>query len=183
MTSRLFIALEIPEEVINRIVELRDEIYGKDSSVRWEKKEKLHITLKFLGDTEEELIPQIVAELEELITECPIFDMTFSKFGLFFRNRKPRILWAGFEKNDRLHKFVEGINYRLKKFGFDVESRKFKSHVTILRVKGNEDIRKINKFSERSFPSLDFQCGRITLFKSELKPTGSVYTMIKNFEL
>ena len=86
MTSRLFVALEIPDDIIEQLVEFREEIYGKDDIARWEPVEKLHITLKFIGDINDSLIPEIEQKLKLIAENNDPLDLEFKKFGLFYRD-------------------------------------------------------------------------------------------------
>lgn len=182
MKNRLFIALEIPEEALDKIIEIRDKIYD-DASLRWEAREKLHITLKFLGDVEEEKNQDIIKLVEEVFKGKSKFDLRFEKFGLFKKNGKPKILWIKTNDSDYLKKIYEEIEDSCYQLGFSKERRGFKSHLTLLRIKGGEDIQKIYKFTKEELPEINFTVSTVTLFKSELKPEGSVYHKIKNFYL
>lgn len=183
MKNRLFIALEIPEEILDEIILIRDEIYGKNENVRWEKKEKLHITLKFLGDVELIKNDIIVSQLKEIVTALRPIHCEFEKFGLFYKNNKPGILWGGLGKNIFVEKLVNEIENRMENIGFPNEKRSFKAHFTLLRIKGREDSEKLNKFAKHEFDPLGFKADIITLYKSELLPAGSVYTKIETFKL
>lgn len=183
MMSRLFIALEIPDEIRNRLVEFRNEIYGSDERVRWEPVEKLHLTLKFIGDTKVSLIPEIEAKLGSIAEKFDPVDMEFNNFGLFYRNNQPSILWAGFKQNHNIEELVTRVEDSLTEIGINKENRKYKPHLTMLRVKGKENYDRLEEFKQYMIDDLSFSGNKITLFKSELLKSGSVYTAIKSFEL
>lgn len=183
MTSRLFIALHIPGEVIDRIISLRDEIYPSDNIVKWEPKSKLHITLKFLGDTSQDLIEQICNHLEEIIKEFSKFALAFEKFGTFKKKGVPKIVWAGLTNNIELQNFVKKLNDLLYPLGFEKEERTFNPHLTLLRVRGRENLENISKFYNANFEQIKFTGSKISLFESILLKSGSVYNTIKSFEL
>ncbi|GJQ64033.1 MAG: RNA 2',3'-cyclic phosphodiesterase [Melioribacteraceae bacterium] len=179
----MFVALEIPDDIIEQLVEFREEIYGKDDIARWEPVEKLHITLKFIGDINDSLIPEIEQKLKLIAENNDPLDLEFKKFGLFYRDNKPSILWAGLRQDDNLIGLVNQIEDSLSILGLKKEKRKFKPHLTLLRVRGRENYEKLEEFKQYIIDDLDFEAGKITLFKSELKRGGSVYTAIKSFEL
>ena len=183
MNKRLFIAAEIPEEIIDNIIEIRDEIYGIDSKIRWENKEKLHITLKFLGDTELNLIDSIEKKIENILTEFSSIKTEIKKFGMFKRKGIPSILMIELFTDKRLFELHDKIDEELASLGFDEENRKFKPHVTLLRIKGKENLEKLYSFLDYDFERNNFAINRISLMESELKPTGSTYKTIKRFEL
>lgn len=182
MMNRLFISFDIPGEIQNRIIDLRDQLY-QSRQVKWEKKEKLHITAKFLGDTEESLIPDILSRLEEVIKKYSKIKAEFFRFGLFYKMNRPKILWLGLKENEKLTKLFRDIEDKLADLGFEKEKRKFKPHLTILRIKGNEDFKKIKEMTSVEFEPIIFDIQNVSLIKSELKPGGSVYSTIKSFEL
>jgi 2'-5' RNA ligase len=179
---RLFIALEIPEEVISLILEERDKICAGDA-VKWESRKKLHITLKFLGGTEESLTKQISVELESLVSQMQPLKLELNKFGVFRKGGEPKILWVGMRENKRLLKFVAEIEKSFCKFGYPKEERKFKPHITLLRFRGNENSNKILNLLDVKLPPFSFNVNTISLVRSELKQTGSVYTTLKSFQI
>jgi 2'-5' RNA ligase len=183
MTIRTFIALEIPEFAVNKIVNLRDTFFDSGDNIKWEPKNKYHLTLKFLGDTNKSIIKNISDSIEDIAAEYEPFNITFRNFGVFKREGVPKILWAGFDENKRLIEFVNQIDTRMEEFSFQKENRKFKPHLTILRMRGNEDIQKINKLTSAGTDNFNFSANTIVFFKSELKPSGSEYTSIKKFYL
>jgi 2'-5' RNA ligase len=183
MTSRLFIALHIPDEIVDKIINMRDEIYPNDKFVKWEPKSKLHITLKFLGDTSKESIEPICDRLENVMNDFSALDLTFEKFGVFKRNKIPKIVWAGLAKNINLSNLVGKINDDLEPLGFEKEERTFNPHLTLLRIRGRENFENISKFFDSNFEKIKFTGNKISLFESTLLKSGSVYNTIKSFEL
>ncbi|MEW6652312.1 MAG: RNA 2',3'-cyclic phosphodiesterase [Bacteroidota bacterium] len=180
---RLFIALEIPVKIISALLFERDKLLSSEKLIRWEQKEKLHITLKFLGDTEETLINNISAELENIVNRYEPIKLEVSKFGVFRKGKEPKILWIGMRENYHLSKFVEEIEKSFCKFGYPIEEKKFKPHITLFRFRGCKDDAKVLSLLEVKLPALCFEADKISLIKSELKQTGSVYSSIKNFRL
>ena len=96
-TLRLFIAIEIPAAIRSDIASAVRELKTANADIRWEQTEKIHITLKFLGDTKEELLPQIVLLLEGVTAAAACFTIEYSRFGCFPHKREPRIIWIGVE--------------------------------------------------------------------------------------
>ncbi len=183
MSKRLFVAAEIPENIIDDIIQIRDEVYGESSNIKWEKKGKLHLTLKFLGDTKLEIISSIEQKLDNLINNYHSFDTQIKKFGMFKRNGNPSILMLELFIDKKMFELQKEIENELESLGFKKENRKFKPHITLLRIKGKEDFEKLNSFLDCEFEKNNFRINKISLMESELKPTGSVYKTIKSFEL
>ena len=182
MTNRLFITLDIPDETIREIVRLRDELYS-DKSPRWEGKDKLHITLKFLGDTDVDVIPQLELMLTKLSDDFEQMKLSFNQFGIFYRNKLPSIFWLGISNNSYLVDIQDAVDEYCELFGFEREKRKFHPHLTLLRIKGNENFVLLENIAQTKITPLIFTAKTISLMKSELRRTGSAYTIIKSFEL
>lgn len=188
---RLFIALKIPADIKKEIIDRRDQITGAgletvqtktNAPLKWEPEEKLHLTLKFIGEVKEEILDDIIDSLSFIHNYKP-FRCAFSSFGLFFRNNEAKILWAGFNVDKKLFDLVNQLNKNFIKFSVQPEQRKFKAHITLLRIKNNLDQDLINKFEKYKMNEIPFFADEITLFKSDLLQTGSVYTELKTFKL
>lgn len=184
MTSRLFISLEIPEYIQEEIITLRQEIYGVGTErIRWEREEKLHITLKFLGEIDPTLESKICSALQSVVAKYQSLHLEFSKFGLFLRHGIPSILWIGLENNDLLNSIQRDIDNQLSRLNIKKDKHRFKAHITILRLKGRENMEQINNFLDYPLENLQFTSKKINLMKSQLLPTGSVYSVVKSFNM
>ena len=179
---RLFVALKIPDNVKDQIYENCDKVIGKLSDNKWEPKDKIHLTLKFIGDVEDYLVPQITDEIS-FVTDYSSFNCTISKFGFFFRGNEAKILWCNLETDERINNLVNQLNDRLSKFNIELEKRKFKGHLTLLRIKNRVNEGFIKKFREYEFSPINFTANQIALIQSLLKPHGSEYKVLKIYEL
>lgn len=147
--------------------------------VKWENYQKLHLTLKFLGEVEESKIEKIESVLAESVRTYSPFRTAISGFGGFPNLRNPRVLFIGLSENHELLKLQCEIEERLEGFGFKKENQAFVSHVTIGRIRGRAQ-------SKGSFPvpqNTSFFIAEIALMKSLLHPEGSKYTPISVFRL
>ncbi|MCF8240039.1 MAG: RNA 2',3'-cyclic phosphodiesterase [Melioribacteraceae bacterium] len=182
MTNRLFIALKVPGDTLDQIVEIVKSIDPDFHKKKWENKDKLHFTLKFLGDTNTNLIPEIQNAVSVISKKYHKLRIEFNRFGVFYRNRKPVILWLGINENRELNELAEELDLILSKLGFEKERRKFKAHLTLLRIK---DFHKIwvEDFTNFRLPNISCESDEISLFQSKLKPAGSVYTELQSFKL
>lgn len=183
MTIRLFVALEIPEEALSKIIDIKNAALGNLHNVRWEPKEKLHLTLKFLGDTNSDLIEKYSDAMQRIINSYKSFELGFNKFGIFIKDNNPKILWVGLCDNPSLLHLVKDIDEIFSEFGFEKEKRKFKSHLTLLRFRGHEDSEKILSLLNVNLQELNFNANKVTLFESKLLPSSSIYRSIKSFYL
>lgn len=180
--TRLFIALEIPEEVRENISTLRKEAVHNLSDLRWEPKEKIHLTLKFIGEVNDDLVERITASLT-FLENFEKIKCRLTKFGFFLRRGIPQILWIGLWVEGILFNIVEQLNIRLTEFGIPAEERKFKPHLTLLRIKKRFPEKWVSEFNSFIIPEINFTCDSILLIKSELLPESPKYTVIKKFNL
>ena len=175
---RLFIAALLPENINEQISGYVNSLKQDIDGVRWEKPEKLHLTLKFLGNVEDEQARRMSAALEQLAETYSPFVLNISEFGGFPRLKNPRVLYVGLSENENLSTFHSELDLTLSKFGFEKEERKFTPHITIGRVK--------QKISVKQAPDITktaFEITQIGIIKSELRSSGSIYTPLKLFKL
>ena len=183
MSIRTFIALEIPEEPINKILQIKNGVLGESFRAKWEPKEKLHITLKFLGDSTGEIVNSTMNLLDNITREIHRFELTVDKFGVFIKNNDPKIFWIGMKPNRDLSDFSNRLNRECANFGFEMEKREFKPHITLLRFRGYEDSEKVLSLTKVILPEIKFYADKVIYFESKLLPSGSVYNPIKSFYL
>lgn len=178
---RLFVALNLPEEVKNNLIDLRNSV-PVERNLKWESKEKLHLTLKFIGEVETSILNPIKNELT-FIEAYPPIKCEIYKFDFFFRNKIPSILYAGLKTDEIIYQLVDKINNRLQNLSIPIEERKFKSHLTLLRIKNDPGNSFVNSFKNFTFEPLIFTADSVSLIKSELLQTGSKYFELKNYKL
>jgi len=183
MTIRTFLALEIPDGPLQQILDIRNNNLDHSQNIKWEPREKLHVTLKFLGDTNSEDINDIIISLESVFKESRNFQLSFSEFGFFMKGDESKILWIGIDQSDMLNKLVEDVESGLSKFGFRKESRRFKPHITLLRIKNKKDACSVKHFTGLKPPLIKFTAEKLSFYESMLLPRGSVYKSIKYFYL
>ena len=183
---RSFLAIELPRAILKRIEEVQDELRQSLSDVRWVNPEKIHLTLKFFGNIEEGRIEPIVKSIEELIHATSPFHLILRGVGAFPHLKNPRVIWMGLrEGEEALTSFQKQLEIQLKNIGIQPEDRPFHPHLTLGRMrshKGKEDLlTRMEKYKEESFG--DIHVERVVLFKSDLRPTGPIYTPLKEIKL
>jgi 2'-5' RNA ligase len=183
---RIFIALDIPEDIRSHIARYVERVQTLVPSARWSRPESMHVTLKFIGQAN-------AARVEEI--KRALLQVTFHPFGVEFRNtgyfpnsRAPRIFWAGVESLHVLPALAAATDAALEKIGIGREDKPYHPHVTLARS-GPEPA------AQRSFQQLPArlpeeipQFGTMTaqeffLYKSEPLPGGSRYTKLERFPL
>ncbi len=179
---RVFIAIEIPEEIRGRLSAMQAELRSTASSARWVAAESAHLTLKFIGEISDKRREDIDAALAGL--SWKEFPICVKGVGFFPGPRSPRIFWAGLQASP-MEGLTQEIDARLDRAGFDREKRAFRPHITLARAKTsrleNTLVRAAERFGETDFGS--FVADRFFLYQSTLKPTGAVYTKLKEYML
>ena len=187
--NRLFIALLIPKEIREKIISLRNKAIKDYNAFRWEPEEKIHLTLKFIGDVKDELTEPIKDALK-FISDFNCFNCRLTRFGFFYKQgnagqsgRQAHVLWIGLSPDDSIYRMVDKINKELEPLSIPAEKRKFQPHLTIKRLKGDEGENFVNAFEGFEIPDIQFKGGEVALIKSDLLPGGSKYTEIKKYNL
>ena len=179
---RVFIAIDIPQEIRNRLTGMQTELRSTGNSARWVAAESTHLTLRFIGEVAEKRREAIDAALEGLTWKE--FPVSVTGVGFFPGTRSPRVLWAGLQAST-MEGLTQEIDTRLERAGFDREKRAFRPHITLARAKTSRLERTLvaaaEKFAETGFGS--FTVDRCCLYQSTLKPTGSIYTKLKEYML
>ncbi len=185
LSLRLFIAFETPPAVKEAAFELITRLRGAGADVSWERDEKLHCTLKFLGSTPEDRIPDITRSLWAVALVTPVFRVRYRGLGCFPSRRDPRIVWAGIENDGgELARLHAGIEAAMETLGYAKEERAFRPHLTLGRVRSPRNSRKLIEILETLTLSTDtFPVADIRLMSSETRPSGSVYTVREAFAL
>lgn len=181
---RVFIALPTSQETKALITGLQSQLKDSQADVRWEQPDKFHITLKFLGDCEQEMIPPLQSRLQLPLGEIRLFDVVYQSLGGFPDSHHPRIVWIGTAENPAINDLQSQIEDVCTQFGFKKEDRAFHPHITLGRVK---DSRNLQRLTERlktiTFEPIHERCVEVHLMRSEMKPTGSIYTILHSIPL
>ena len=185
-TVRTFIAIEIPKTVISKIRELQDAIKASGFKIRWVRAENIHLTLKFLGDIEESKIVEIAEAVSKTAEEHSPISLKAKGIGVFPGIKRPRVLWVGLAGQlEALVKLQTTLDENSIVLDFPREKRPFKGHLTMGRIKDRIDVKKLGDalMAFRGFESETFTAGQIILYKSELTPSGAVYTKLVSVSL
>ena len=177
---RTFIAIKLPDDVIERLREVQTGLKREGLDIKWVRPENIHLTLKFLGDIQNSDVDAVGNALES--ATAPFAPLTLSAAGLgaFPSVKRPRVLWAGvrgdLEMLSRLHARLEEALSRL--VGIEKENKTFKGHLTLGRIKNKVPpdamIDAVSRYGDMA--SQGFVADTLHLIKSELKPSGPVYT-------
>lgn len=181
-TVRVFIALSSAPEVKKILTDIRDELKQEGGDVKWDTSDKFHITVKFLGDIEQERLPALSEAMMALSALQPSFELWYESIGAFPDVVHPRVLWAGARRNDSLTALHQSIEQACERLGYAREPRPFHPHITLGRVKRSKNVGRLTaRLKSLTFEPIKMHCSEVLLIKSNLHPTGSVYTTLNSF--
>ena len=180
-TIRAFVAIELPDHVAASIRQVQEGLKSHGFKMRWVRPERIHLTLKFLGEIDPADLQRAREAMGETAARFDPLPLGARGIGVFPGIKRPRVLWVGMSgRTDRLDKLQSELDKRLGAKGFLPEKRPFRGHMTLSRVKGRIDHEKLGRALQRfgAFESDPFVADSMVLFKSELKPAGPVYTRL-----
>jgi RNA 2',3'-cyclic 3'-phosphodiesterase len=176
---RSFVAVPLSEEIRTRIFAAVQELARALPDVRWSRKpENLHVTLKFLGQVEEERLTTFGTALGEALGTLPSFRVELRRMGAFPSARHASVLWAWVDDVEkRLGPLVEVVEATSERLGFPRERRELTAHVTVGRSKrGGVDARRaLDAFVHRDFGATTVE--EIHVYESRLGGEGSTYVL------
>jgi 2'-5' RNA ligase len=178
---RAFVAISLPDDLIDRIGTLQNDLKAEGLAFRWVNPRNIHLTLKFLGDIPPARVPDIRQSLTEAAAEHSVFELMAKGIGVFPGLKKPRVIWAGVGGQvEKLRNLQHSVEAHLADLGFAPEKRRFKSHLTMGRSKGFVDPDHLLAALQQHgrFASKPFWVDRLALYRSRLDPTGAVYTQL-----
>ena len=182
---RVFIAIELPQEIKDTLGRLQAKLKAAGADVKWVDPKNIHLTLKFLGEIDEQISDRVSTKLAEICFGRKQFNLSLSSCGAFPNINSPRVIWAGIEQGDKEIKTIaDAIETQLESIGILKESREFSSHITLGRTRSSKNRQELAKtLSELSTKPLkdQFPASKITLFKSTLTPLGPIYETLQDF--
>lgn len=187
MKKRLFIGVDISDEARTAAGNYINQLATNFQSVlaKWELAKKLHITLKFLGDVDEHKISGILSALQNVAPVFARFEYEVAGTGVFSSTRNPRVLWLGInESAGKLRNLAETVDRACGEFGFEPETRRFKPHLTIARIRDPQSARVLAQVhTENEFGPIQCVCEELVLFESHLGRGGSNYAKLATAKL
>ena len=180
MVIRCFIAVNLPDEVRKSLSGVISELRKSRADVKWVSAENIHLTLKFLGGTEESVVPGIRQCLSKKLSLYRPFYIKIAGIGCFPSEKRPRVIWIGMEGSAVLSEIQKDIDGEISKFGFAPEDRPFSPHLTIGRVRSTRNLTDLTRYFD-GFKAADFgefEVRSIHIMKSDLKPAGAEYSSL-----
>jgi len=180
---RGFIAVEV--ESSQRLEDFSRSVKATDAPLKMVNLDIIHVTLKFLGDTEEALIPEIEKVMKDATSGVEPFTVSIKGTGAFPNLNRISVVWAGMGNAEALGQIASKLNKGLEPLGFKPEKKRFSPHVTVARVKGGRNKDKVAEII-RSYEDEEFnevEVNRIILKKSVLTPQGPIYSDVVEVKL
>jgi 2'-5' RNA ligase len=180
MGLRCFVAIELPEKLKEEIAVRTEGLRKSGADAKWIKAENLHLTLKFLGDTPEDMLPAVKDSLEKALNGHEKFRLSLSGAGVFPDRKRPRVVWVGVEDSDRLVALQKDVEVAMAGLGFEAEKRPYSPHLTIGRLKSPRRrdlfLRELDAVSGEEFGKAEV--AEISVMKSILKPSGAEHSRL-----
>jgi RNA 2',3'-cyclic 3'-phosphodiesterase len=193
---RAFLAVELSQELRSKFAVVQQELKQRveserkgDIRISWVQPANMHLTIKFLGDVDEQVIDPLLGAIEQAIGSQPSVKVPLERLGAFPRPNSPRVLWIGPSENweqgaegKRVTELHGAIEQACEGLGFLREAKPFSPHLTVARMKTGE--RQIgvalatSGVLDQPLSVGSLAVESVVLVKSELKPTGSVYTRL-----
>lgn len=182
---RLFVAITLDETIKENLISIQELIQKYQPDVKFVETENIHLTLRFLGEISEDILPRIF-EVLSITNDYHCFEMELRNIGAFPSVKKPRVIWIGCEdRTATLNKLYQALESGFRAIGLQPDDKGFSAHITLARdkfPKPNNNFEALaNKYANKSFGIQMVK--QITLFQSTLTSNGPIYTNIRDFKL
>jgi RNA 2',3'-cyclic 3'-phosphodiesterase len=174
---RLFVALTLPDGVARSLMLVQGGVPG----ARWQTREQLHLTLRFIGEVD----GQGAAMLDDALAtiHVPAFELQLhavSQFG----SKQPHTLWAGVRRNERLEHLQRKVDTAIRRVGQPQDAHKFMPHITLARLRHSEPSKVLEWLTHHAlYTSVEFSVRAFSLYSSKLTSDGSIYRVEQDYPL
>lgn len=177
---RLFIALPLPDDLKEHLGAAQESFRRFGGRVSWVAPKNMHLTVRFLGDTDDRLVPDLAKLLDRVAERHGRLTLTLDKLGAFPKMQRPRVFWAGFDGDlTSVGEMASQIEEGVCQLGFERERKRFRPHLTIARVRDSYGIDPlIESISTYQLQPISVLLSRLVLYKSTLTPRGPIYDVL-----
>lgn len=174
---RLFVALSIPDAVVQSLLLLQGGVPG----ARWQAREQFHLTLRFIGEVDGREARALDDALGAI--DAPSFEMQMHGVGQFGK-KQPHTLWAAARKNNLLDHLARKVDTAIRRVGQPQDAHKFNPHVTLARLR-HPELERVRHWltAYALFTSDPFNVGAFCLYSSKLTSDGSIYRVEQEYPL
>ncbi len=184
---RLFVAVNFPPEIKQALGSFINDLRAMPADVKWVGAQNLHLTVQFLGDTGEDLAPQVVEALKRSAVGVAPFYLTLGGVGVFPSRDRPRVFWAGVHGETAvLAELHRKVQKELGQLGFAPDQKRFSPHLTLARLRFPQGFTAVFEKAEKIARGKEFGCAKIQsvdLMLSELNPRGPRYSVLAGIQL
>jgi RNA 2',3'-cyclic 3'-phosphodiesterase len=182
---RAFIAIPLPEKCREMLGDIQQSLRATSADVRWVAIPSIHLTLKFLGEIESSIVPNLAQSLREATKSARALHLRIHGLGSFPNQKNPRVVWCSVSGDKEglslLQREVESV---CAGFGFLPEDRTFNPHLTLGRLKSKRNLQPLlDCIKIGSDMECDFTADHYNIYQSTLKPQGAVYTVLETIAL
>ena len=186
LPMRCFLAVAIPEDVRALLLKVQEALRRAEADVKWVEKENLHLSLKFLGDVDEEQLGRLKDLLAAEAACWPAMKLAYAGIGAFPDHGTPRVVWAGATGDlEKLAGLAAAVERAAEQVGVPREGRPFVAHLTLGRVKSARNAQRLQAAIEnqRRVPLGGDRVREFVLYQSTLSPAGPTYDALERFPL
>jgi 2'-5' RNA ligase len=182
---RTFVAIPLPEECQTTLGRLQQSLRSCGAEVRWVAISSIHLTLKFLGEVDPDIVARLAESFKSAARSQHGFDLRLHGLGCFPNQRNPRVIWCGIDgETESLSRLQQHVETSCALFGFTPENRVFHPHLTLGRVNGKRNLRPLLECIKiGSDLECKFRTDHFNIYKSTLRPQGAVYTVLESIAL
>jgi RNA 2',3'-cyclic 3'-phosphodiesterase len=183
---RLFFAIELDGDVQDLLDAATASLRAEAPELAWLDRERRHLTLKFLGDVDEQSVSGLVDAADRVALAHGAMEMSVHEVGAFPNFRRARVVWIGVEQERRLELLHHDLELACEREGFEVEGRPFRPHITLARVRSPlpvDRLRALARVARSVRVRATALVERITLFESTLAPSGARYRRVHSATL
>ncbi|MEM0342630.1 MAG: RNA 2',3'-cyclic phosphodiesterase [Thermoplasmata archaeon] len=183
MKFRAFIAADIVPS--RGLMDVLGELRSSRADLKVVRPELLHVTLKFLGDTEEQLVDEIAARMARSVSGIPPFAMRLNGMGAFPSLSNIRVVWVGIQNGKALEEIAKRLDASIGELGFERDRKGFVPHLTLARARSGRNIANVQEILRRNAATDfgEYPVDKIALKKSVLSPQGPTYSVVREVPL
>jgi 2'-5' RNA ligase len=183
---RVFVAINPSAEMRARLAEASRRLREGGYPVRWVPPDNVHVTLKFLGEIADGRVEEVCSAADAAVGEAAAFELAVGGFGAFPTLRRPRVLWTGIGRSEKLEMLHARAEDGLAELGYPREDRAFRPHLTIGRAQKHarpNEFNGLDELVEKLEYDDVFQVRSVDVMRSRLMPSGALYDVIHSAEL
>jgi len=187
---RTFIAIDFPPSALEKIAEISNFFKQQtpQNALKWVETPNTHLTIKFIGEIEEVILPVVKEKLSQALQNLKPYSIQISGLGMYPNKKNPRVVWLGILGAEPLVEIHRLINEKLVEIGIKADHRPFSPHMTIARVRQSAKPETVNLIGRtlskfRVDPLNEIRIDQVHLYKSDLLPSGPVYSILHTIHL